>query len=191
VRWVSKSRVVWLTLEEMHEPGPHAHHEDQEGRPVTTNNDTPPIFGDHTHDHPQDAGPFATEHDDDDFPPFRGWAGWGDRVEPVAPDDDDPEPSFSPYEQDYPQQRPAPGQPGYPHGPGYAPDSAYRRRLVYPQDLGFAGDVYVAGLTLEQVERKISQHLTIKINSFFTEFMNEFRISQPFGTDSRINAGNP
>jgi len=103
---------------------------------VTTNNDTPPIFGDDTHDHPQDPGPFAAEHDDDAFPPFRGWAGWGDRVEPVAPDGNYPEPSLSPYEQDYPQ-RPAPGQPGYPHGPGYAPDSAYGRRLVYPQDPGY------------------------------------------------------
>ena len=28
-------------------------------------------------------------------------------------------------------------------------------------DLGFAGDVYVAGLTLEEVERKISQHLQV------------------------------
>ncbi len=106
---------------------------------MTTNNDTPQIFGDDTHDHPQDPGPFATEHDDDAFPPFRGWAGWGDRVEPVAPDGDYPEPSLSPYEQGYPQ-RPSPGQPGYPHGPGYAPDSAYGRRLVYPQDPGYELD---------------------------------------------------
>ena len=29
-------------------------------------------------------------------------------------------------------------------------------------DLGFAGDVYVAGLTLEQIEQKIAQHLTTR-----------------------------
>ena len=60
------------------------------------NNDTPQIFGEDAHDYPQDAGPFP-EHDGEAFPPFHGWAGWGDRVEPVAPDDDYPQPSFSPY----------------------------------------------------------------------------------------------
>jgi MinD-like ATPase involved in chromosome partitioning or flagellar assembly len=113
------------------------------------NNDTPQIFGEDAYDYPPDAGSFP-EHDGEDFPPFRGWAGWGDRVEPVAPDDDYPQPSFSPheppsyepstYESAYPQP-PGPGQPGYPQGPGYAPDSGYARRLGYPQDPGYAGDL--------------------------------------------------
>ena len=128
------------------------------------NNDTPQVFGEDTHGYPQDAGSFL-EHDGEDFPVFRGWAGWGDRVEPVAPDDDYPQPSFSPYEPTSyeptapmslahgpppsPPTQPelsarAPGSPGYPQGPGYAPDSGYTRRVGYPQDprddrdLGFA-----------------------------------------------------
>ena len=120
------------------------------------NNDTPQIFGEDAHDYPSDAGSFG-EHDGEDFPAFRGWVGWGDRVEPVAPDDDYPQPSFSPYEpsSNEPEnpQRPGPvypGQPGYPMGPGYAPDSGYARRLGYPQDpeddrdLGYPPDVRYA-----------------------------------------------
>jgi len=72
------------------------------------NNDTPQVFGEGTHDYPNDPGPFA-EHDGEAFPAFRGWPGWGDRVEPLAPDDD-----YPPW--------PGPGEPGYPQGPGYAPD---------------------------------------------------------------------
>ena len=133
------------------------------------NNDTPQIFGEDAHDYPPDAGSFP-EHDGEAFPAFHGWAGWGDRVEPVAPDDDYPQPSFSPYsheptpmsppamsppaiptlEPEYPL-RPGPGRhPGYPQGPGYAPDSSYTRRLGYPQDpqddrdLGYAPDVSYA-----------------------------------------------
>ena len=109
------------------------------------NNDTPQIFGEDAHDYAPDAGPFP-EHDGEAFPAFHGWAGWGDRVEPVAPDDDYPQPSFSPYQPpshqpifeqspsdrpEYPQ-RPGPGQPGYPQGPGYAPDSGYARRPGVP-----------------------------------------------------------
>jgi MinD-like ATPase involved in chromosome partitioning or flagellar assembly len=108
------------------------------------NNDTPQIFGDDAHDYPQDAGSFP-EHDGEAFSAFHGWAGWGDRVEPVAPDDDYPQPSFSPYsyEPEFPQ-RPGPGhagQPGYPQDPGYAPDSGYARHLGYPQDPGYGGDL--------------------------------------------------
>ena len=109
------------------------------------NNDTPQVFGEDTHDHAQDPGPFPDQfpdQDGEDFPAFRGWAGWGERVEPVAPDDDYPPSSFSayeagPYELDYPQ-RPGPGQPGYPQGPGYAPDSGYARDLGYLHDPGAA-----------------------------------------------------
>jgi MinD-like ATPase involved in chromosome partitioning or flagellar assembly len=126
------------------------------------NNDTPQVFGEDTYDHPRDAyqhdpGP-QPDQDGEDFPPFRGWAGWGERVEPVAPDDEYPQPSFSAYEPasyelEYPHHV-ASGQPGYPQGPGYAPDSGYARALGYPHepevgyrldhgytaDLGFAED---------------------------------------------------
>ncbi len=110
------------------------------------NNDTPQVFSEDAHDYPSDyppdAGSFG-EHEGETFTAFRGWAGWGDRVEPVAPDDDYPQPSFTPYapssyEPDYPQ-RPGPvhpRQPGYSQGPGYAPDSGYTRRRGYPQDPG-------------------------------------------------------
>jgi MinD-like ATPase involved in chromosome partitioning or flagellar assembly len=103
------------------------------------NNDTPQIFGEDAHDYSPEAGSFP-EQDGEAFSAFRGWAGWGDRVEPVAPDDDYPQPSFSPYEPEYPQ-RPGPGQPGYPQGPGYAPDSGYARHLGYPQDPGDGRDL--------------------------------------------------
>ena len=106
------------------------------------NNDTPQVFGDDTHDHPRDAYPHdpapPSDQDGEDFPPFRGWPGWEERVEPVGPDDEYPQPSFSAYEPasyelEHPR-RPAPGQPGYPPGPGYAPDSGYARDLGYPHD---------------------------------------------------------
>ena len=106
------------------------------------NNDTPQVFGDDTHDHPHDAYPhdpgLPSDQDGEDFPPFRGWAGWGERVEPVGPDDEYPQPSFSAYEPasyelEY-RHRPAPGQPGYPPGPGYASDSGYARDLGYQHD---------------------------------------------------------
>ena len=116
------------------------------------NNDTPQIFGEDAHDYPQDAGPFP-EHDGEAFSAFHGWAGWGDRVEPVAPDDDYPQPSFSPYsyEPEFPQRPgPGPGQPGYPQDPGYAPDSGYARHLGYPQDPGDDGG---PGLLSERVTR--------------------------------------
>jgi MinD-like ATPase involved in chromosome partitioning or flagellar assembly len=107
------------------------------------NNDTPQVFGEDTHDHALGRGPFPdqfADQDGEDFPAFRGWAGWGERVEPVAPDEDYPPPSFflydpTSYEQEYPH-RPAPGQPGYPQGPGYAPDSGYPRNLGYPHAPG-------------------------------------------------------
>jgi MinD-like ATPase involved in chromosome partitioning or flagellar assembly len=135
------------------------------------NNDTPQIFGDDAHDYRQDAGSFP-EQGGEAFSAFDGWAGWGDRVEPVAPDDDYPQPSFSPYEPYEPSsyepssygpssygpssyerefpQRPGSGPPGYPQGPGYAPDLGYTRRVGYPQDprddrdLGYAPDVSYA-----------------------------------------------
>jgi MinD-like ATPase involved in chromosome partitioning or flagellar assembly len=100
-------------------------------------NDTRQVFGDDTRDYPRYPGPLA-DQDDEDFPAFRGWAGWGERVEPVAPDDEYPQPSFAgyeaaSYEPEYPH-RPGPGQPGYPQGPGYAPSSGYAREPGYPLD---------------------------------------------------------
>ena len=80
------------------------------------NDDTPQVFGDDTHDHPRDAYPhhlsLPSDLDGEDFPPFRGW---GERVEPVGPDDEYPQPSFSAHEPaasklEY-RRRPAPGQP--------------------------------------------------------------------------------
>ena len=108
------------------------------------NNDTPQVFGEDAHDYAPDADSFG-EHEGETFTAFRGWAGWGDRVEPVAPDDDYPAPSFSPYapasyEPEYPQ-RPGPvypGQPGYPQGPGYAPDVSFGSDVSYAPDTGYA-----------------------------------------------------
>src|ERR1700755_3253081 len=118
------------------------------------NNDTPQVFGEDTHEYRHDAYPQGPgtppDQDGEDFPPFRGWDSWGERGEPVGPDDEYPQPSFPAYEpasygpasyerpayeppsyepppsyeQEYPH-RPAPRQPGYPPGPGYAPDSGY------------------------------------------------------------------
>src|SRR6185312_10045962 len=122
-------------------------------RPVTMNNDTPQVFGDDTHDHPHDAYPHdpgpPSDQDGEDFPPFRGWASWGERVEPVGPDDEYPQPSFSAYEpasyeMEY-RHRPAPGQPGYPPNHGYTADYGYTADRGYTSDLGFAGDPGYAG----------------------------------------------
>jgi len=130
------------------------------------NNDTPQVFGEDTHGYPHSAD----SDDGEDFPAFRGWAGWGDRVEPVAPDDYPP-PSFSGYEAQAGYEpgyagRPGPGQPGYPAGPGYAPEPGYERGLAYapgmsydepgvsyapaygyPRELGFAEDPGYGGGT--------------------------------------------
>jgi MinD-like ATPase involved in chromosome partitioning or flagellar assembly len=132
------------------------------------NNDTPQVFGEDTREYRHDAYPHdpgtPPDQDGEDFPPFRGWDGWGERVEPVGPDDEYPQPSFPAYEpasygpasyepsyeppsykpttsyetpSSYEQEyphRPAPGQPGYPPGPGYTPDSGYALDIRYPHD---------------------------------------------------------
>jgi MinD-like ATPase involved in chromosome partitioning or flagellar assembly len=84
------------------------------------NNDMPQAFGEDTQDYPPRPGPFAGS-DGEAFPPFRGWAGRGQPVEPLAPDDDYP-------------LGPGAGQSGYPKQPGYATDSEYLRPLSHPQD---------------------------------------------------------
>src|SRR6516225_5908926 len=68
VRWVSKSRVVWLTLKKEGARVPTRDY--QERRPVTMNNDTRQVFGDDTRDYPRYPGPLA-DQDDEDFPAFR------------------------------------------------------------------------------------------------------------------------
>src|SRR5690348_1046964 len=113
----------------MNRPGPHVpHHEDPERRPEPMNNDTPQVFGEDTHGYPHSAD----SDDGEDFPAFRGWTGWGDRVEPVAPDDY-PQPSLSGYEP----------EPGYERGLTYAPGLRYDAPGVsyapaygYPRELG-------------------------------------------------------
>ena len=120
------------------------------------NNDTPQVFGEDTHDYrhdayPQNPGP-PPDQDGEDFPPFRGWAGWGERVEPVGPDDEYPQPSFSVYEPasyEPPPMRPPPMRPppmsrsiraGPPGSlvtrrvPATRLDSGYARDLGYPRD---------------------------------------------------------
>ncbi len=116
-------------------------------------NDTPPVSGEDTHGYPRDAGSFGAQ-DDEDFPAFRGWTGWGDRVEPGGPDDDYPPPSFSGYElPSYESQAYEPqsyesqsfdSQPYEPRGyepQGYQPQSyelEYERGLAYAPDLSYA-----------------------------------------------------
>jgi MinD-like ATPase involved in chromosome partitioning or flagellar assembly len=103
------------------------------------NNDMPQVFGDDLHDYRRDPGPAPDQHDED-FPAFRGWAGWGERVEPVAPDGEYPQPSFAGYEPasyqpEYPL-RARPARPGYPQGPGYP----FAEDPGYPGDAGFGRD---------------------------------------------------
>ena len=97
------------------------------------NNDTPQVFSEDTYDFRHDSGP-VLDQDDEDFPAFRGW---GERVEPVAPDDAYPYRS-GPGPTDYPQG------PGYALDPGYAPDLGYLREPAagasYLPDRGYVVD---------------------------------------------------
>jgi MinD-like ATPase involved in chromosome partitioning or flagellar assembly len=130
------------------------------------NNDTPQVSGADTHGYPQDPGSFG-DQDGEDFPAFRGWTGWGDRVEPAGPDDGDPQPFFSGYElPSYESQayEPRSYEPqtyesqlygsqsyeapdmrytrdmSYVPAVGYAPDDAYAPDDGYRRELGFAED---------------------------------------------------
>ena len=142
--WVSKSRVIWLTLEEMHEPGEPARptHDYQEGRPVTMNNDTPQVFGDDTHDYPRDAYPHdpgpPSDQDRRGLPALprlgrlggAGGAGRaGRRVSPAVLLAYEPAPTSRST-----GTGPPPGQPGYPPRSRLAPDSGHARDLGYPHD---------------------------------------------------------
>ena len=86
------------------------------------NNDTPQIFGEDEHDYPADAGSFP-EHDGDAFQAFHGWVGWDDRVEPVAPDDDYPQPPFSPYSYEPSSYEPSSYEPSSYEPSSYEPSS--------------------------------------------------------------------
>jgi MinD-like ATPase involved in chromosome partitioning or flagellar assembly len=102
---------------------------------VTTNNDTPQVFSEDTYDFWPGPGP-VPDQGDEEFPSFRGWAGRGERVEPLAPDDAYPYQS-GPGPADYPQG------PGYALHPGYAPDLGYPREpdagASYRPDRGYVG----------------------------------------------------
>src|SRR5215470_10315936 len=100
------------------------------------NNDTPQVFGEDTYDFRHDPGPVLNQGDED----FRAFRGWGERVEPVAPDDAYPQPSLAGYEPDlgYPHE-PQAGA-GYPPDRGYAVDHAYAMDRGYAVDHGFAED---------------------------------------------------
>jgi len=97
------------------------------------NNDPPQVFGDDTRDYPVYPGPVAGQ-DDGDFPAFRDWAGRGERVEPLAPDGEYPQPSFTGYEpasyEPVHRLRDRPARPGYPQGPGYPLDASFTRNAA-------------------------------------------------------------
>jgi len=97
---------------------------------VTTNNDTPQIAGDDTRDE---------------------WAGWADRIEPVAPQDGYPQPSFHPFDpadepgtepgsQALTEPPPATGH-DYPRVPGYLPAPRGGRDEVYDQAADYASNI--------------------------------------------------
>ena len=114
---------------------------------MTTNNDTPQISGEDTSDE---------------------WAGWADRVEPVAPQGNYPQPSFHPFEpadepgaepggrppatqpqadpslayQDHPRVPgwvPGPRDHGAPRAPGYLEGPGYAPEAGYPRNPGYLG----------------------------------------------------
>jgi MinD-like ATPase involved in chromosome partitioning or flagellar assembly len=134
-------------------------------QPVTTNNDTPRVFGDGT----RDDGPFGRGWRDEaggadpvgagspdnpaDAEPYGSWLGWEAESWPPGSGDGYPQPSFYPGDQGYPTEpeyprgpgfaplppeHTGPGEPGYPAGPGYVPDSGYAPGLGYPHD-GWVG----------------------------------------------------
>ncbi len=121
------------------------------------NNDTPQVFGEDTHDYPHDAYPHdpgpQPDQDGEDFPPFRSWAGWGERVEPVGPDDEYPQPSFRAHESaSYgpASYEPASYEPSpYESPASYEPPASYEAEYAhrpapgqpgYPQGPGYAPD---------------------------------------------------
>src|ERR1035441_7610707 len=130
--------------------------EDQGGRPVTTNNDTPQIFGPGAGIPDAFAGdwrdilagrPAADPHEEDDpsgshedqaHRAADGWAGWGEPGEPETAGPGYPQPAFYPREEEYPA------------GPGYLPVPRDRPparnhqpapgQPGYPQGPGYAVD---------------------------------------------------
>src|SRR6266487_2131438 len=100
------------------------------------NNDTPQVFGEDTREYRHDAYPddpgMPPDQDGEDFPPFRGWDGWGERVEPVGPDDEYPQPSFPAYEPT--SYGPASYEPSSYEPPTYKPTSSYEAPSSYEQE---------------------------------------------------------
>src|SRR5579859_7543024 len=115
----------------------------REGRPVTTNDDTPRTFSDGAGDEAgEEAGTFGSEWRDE---PDAAWFGWERQPEP---DNGYPRPSFydaEPVELQAPDHGAAlayPQQAEYPSGPGYAPlPPAYRAGPGYVPDSGYAHDL--------------------------------------------------
>ena len=121
------------------------------------NNDTPQVFGEDMHEYRHDAYPHdpgtTPDQDGEDFPPFRGWDGWGERVEPVGPDDEYPQPSFRAHEPaSYgpASYEPASYEPSpYESPASYEPPASYEAEYAhrpapgqpgYPQGPGYAPD---------------------------------------------------
>ncbi len=132
---------------------------------MTTNNDTPRVFGDGA----RDDGPFGRDWRDEadgadpadarfpddpvDAEPYGSWLGWEAESGPAGGGDGYPQPSFYPGDQGYPPEpeyprgpgyaplppdHTGPGEPGYPAGPAYAPGSGYAPGLGYPHE-GWGG----------------------------------------------------
>jgi MinD-like ATPase involved in chromosome partitioning or flagellar assembly len=123
------------------------------GQPVTTNNDTPRVFGDGT----RDDGPFGRDWRDEadgadpvgagspddpaDAEPYGSWLGWEEPEYPRGP-------GFAPL----PPDHTGPGEPGYPAGTGYVPGSGYAPGPGYPHEgwvgadwrYGYPADVHYA-----------------------------------------------
>jgi MinD-like ATPase involved in chromosome partitioning or flagellar assembly len=115
---------------------------------VTTNNDTPQIFGPGAPaddvEGESEAGPYPppspnpfssaypVSHDDQAFPAASGWGGWDERGESEAAGYGYPQPSS------FPRQNES----------GHALDGGFTRQLGYPQDPGYGPDsgyVYMSG----------------------------------------------
>ncbi|MBV9206179.1 MAG: AAA family ATPase [Actinobacteria bacterium] len=115
-----------------------SHRLDQGGTTVTMNNDRPQVSGEDGHDHPWQSGPVPPPGDQA-FPPFDGWEGWSERIEPVAPGDEYPGPVLP--EHDLPAYDPAYPQVAYPYGPGYPTGVSYGAGASYGTSVRYETDL--------------------------------------------------
>ena len=94
---------------------------------MTTNNDTPQITSEDSRDE---------------------WAGWADRIEPVAPHDDRPQPSFHPFESAHQANEgyvPSQGYPAEPAEQEHQPDGAFQPEAEPGRDGGYdPGSAYAS-----------------------------------------------